>query len=89
MKVIRHTKQFEKDIKRMRKSGKKIDKLKDAMRLIASEEQMPIKYKNHQLSGEFEDCMECHIEPDWLLVYKIFPNHILFERTGTHSQLFE
>ena len=86
---IKSTKTFEKDVKRSEKRGKDLVKLKEAMRLLAEEKQLPPKYKDHPLSGNYVNRRECHIEPDWLLIYKKEPIVIIFERTGTHSDLFK
>ncbi len=80
---------FEKDVKLSKKRGKDLEKLKDVMCLLAEEKQLPPKYKDHPLSGNYVNRRECHIEPDWLLIYKMEPGLIIFERTGTHSDLFK
>lgn len=80
---------FEKDVKLSKKRGKDLEKLKDVMRLLAEEKQLPPKYNDHPLSGNYINRRECHIEPDWLLIYKKEHNIIIFERTGTHSDLFK
>lgn len=87
-----YTKQFRKDIKRIEKSGiKGIEKLKTAIRLLSDEETLALLYRDHALRGNFKDRRECHIEPNWLLVYKIDSKNktIIFERTGSHSDIFE
>jgi mRNA interferase YafQ len=86
------TKQFRKDIKRIEASGRhKMEKLKTTMRTLVDEKILSKTYRDHKLSGYFKDRRECHIEPDWLLVYKIDrkENAIVFERTGSHADLFE
>lgn len=55
---------------------------------LINEEVLDVKYKDHPLKGEYSDFRECHIEPDWLLLYKIENNYIIFTRTGSHSELF-
>ena len=59
------------------------------MDLLEREAALPEKYKDHKLQGNFEGCRECHLEPDWLLVYRVLSDEVLFERTGTHSDLFK
>ena len=87
-----YTKQFRKDLKRIEKSGiKDIEKLKTAIRLLIDKETLALSYRDHALMGNFRDRRECHIEPDWLLVYKIDSKNktIIFERTGSHADIFE
>jgi mRNA interferase YafQ len=87
-----YTKQFKKDIKRIEKSGNKdIEKLKAVIRALIDEKQLKPLYRDHSLIGNFKDRRECHIESDWLLVYKVNKKEktIIFERTGSHSDIFE
>lgn len=87
-----YTKQFNKDIKRIKKSGNKdIEKIKTIIRLLIDEKTLAFSYRDHQLKGDFKDRRGCHIEPDWLLVYKIDRKNreIVFERTGSHADIFE
>jgi len=84
--------QFKKDFKKLAKSGRHdIEKLKIVASLLINEQPLPIRNRDHALSGNFKERRECHIEPDWLLIYKIDHNsgEIIFERTGSHSELFE
>ncbi len=84
-----YTKQFEKDLKKAKKAGKDIDKLKKIFKTLLSEEDLKPKYKDHKLIGNYKNRRECHISPDWLLIYKIEDDCITFERTGSHSNLFK
>ncbi len=82
---------FKKDYKLAKKRGKNISKLKTVIEIIAEGKKLPEKYKDHQLKGsEYKGCRECHIEPDWLLVYRIINQELILELlyTGTHSDLF-
>jgi len=81
-------KQFKKDVKKLKKQGKKISELKKIIELLAENKLIPRKYLNHPLKGHFSDCMGCHIEPNWLLIYSKRKNEIIFIRTGSHSELF-
>ncbi len=82
------TKQFAKDIKRARRRGKNLEKYKIIARtLIAGEPLDPI-HREHRLIGNYVGRRECHIESDWLLVFKVDESRIIFERMGTHSDLF-
>ena len=83
-----YTKQFEKDWKRLQKRGKSKEKLKKVLGLLINEEQLPQSCKDHRLIGNFKGRRECHIEPDWLLIYKITEAIIIFEITGSHADLF-
>jgi len=87
----RATKQFKKDYKKAKKQNKNLKKLEDIMAELEAERQMPLKFRDHLLAGKFEGSRECHIEPDWLLIYRIDKpeSEIIFERTGTHSDLFK
>jgi len=89
MRQTQNKKKFKKDIFRMERRGKDIQKLKIAMDMLLNEETLPYKYKNHKLIGNYQGCWECHIEPDWLMIYKIKNQIVIFERTGTHSDLFD
>lgn len=82
------SKQFVRDTKRMQRRQKDTLKLREVMRLLLLSEPLPLKYRDHRLSGEFIGARECHIEPDWLVIYRIEDDTIRFERTGSHSDLF-
>jgi len=75
-------------VKLAQKRGKNIEKLKKVIELLVNKEPMLPKYRDHSLIGNFVGRRECHIEPDWILIYKIDNNDIIFERTGSHSDLF-
>jgi mRNA interferase YafQ len=83
-----YARQFERDLKRMKKRRKNIDKLKIILRSLTKEEELDPIQRDHKLIGNWLGRRECHIESDWLLIYKIEDDHIVFERTGTHSDLF-
>jgi len=83
-----YTRQFERDIKRMKLRGKNHEKLKMIARSIISEEPLDPIHKDHKLIGNWQGRRECHIESDWLLIYKPEMGRVVFERTGTHSDLF-
>jgi mRNA interferase YafQ len=84
-----YTRQFERDIKLLKKRGKNLEKLKPVIRSLAAEEPLNAFHRDHKLVGNWQGRQECHIEPDWLLVYKLESDKIIFERTGTHSDLFQ
>ena len=82
-----YTNQFEKDLKKMLRRGKDAEKLKAVMSMLVDEIPLPQKYRDHVLLGNFKARRECHIEPDWLLMYRASEDKMIFERTGTHSDL--
>ncbi len=74
---------------RAKRRGKNLRKLDDIIVLLVQEKPLPIKNRDHQLKGKYYGRRECHIEPDWLLIYRKEGNKIILERTGSHSDLFE
>ena len=84
-----YTKQFGKDVKRCQRRGKNFEKLKIIVRTLLSGVQLDPLHRDHKLTGNYVGRRECHIESDWLLVYKIDGENIIFERLGTHSDLFK
>jgi mRNA interferase YafQ len=89
MRSIRRDSQFKKDVKRAFKRNKDIRRLKKIINLLVKAEKIPLENRDHQLKGTLKDCRECHIEPDWLLIYRIEGSELCLIRTGTHSDLFE
>jgi mRNA interferase YafQ len=79
---------FTKDSKKAFKRSKKVSKLKNVIELIASGNELPAKYRNHKLVGNWTPKWECHIEPDWLLIYEVVDGDLILYRTGSHSDLF-
>lgn len=90
---IQITSRFKSDYKKIRKQGKDINKLISVLETLANGLELEEQYKNHKLIDDkiFKDCYECHITPDWLLVYKIQDNELvlLLFATGSHSELFK
>ncbi len=82
------TKQFEKDLKLSKKRGKDLNKIFYIIEKLINQEKLLPKYRDHTLTGNYINRRECHIEPDWLLIYKKENTQIIFERTGTHADLF-
>ena len=90
MLIIKTTNKFEKDYKRIIKSGQKdIQKLQNIIRKLENQEKLDPINKNHKLTGNWKDHLECHIEPDWLLIYKTDNQYLILVRTGSHSELFK
>ena len=85
--IYRNT--FEKDVKRVKTRGKDLAKLRQIIQYIVEEKELPHKVHDHQLIGDFIGRRECHIESDGLLIYKMEPERVILERTGTHSDLFK
>lgn len=84
------TNQFKKDLKLARKQGKSEDRLWEVVEMLANDEELDPKYKDHSLTGNYAGYRECHVLPDWLLVYKKAANVLvlLLYRLGSHSELF-
>ena len=87
---IRFTNRFKKDIKLATKQGKDLDKLFDIIEKLAQGETIEAKYRDYSLIGDYKGTRECHIEPDWLLIYEIFEDILVLslQRIGSHSDLF-
>jgi mRNA interferase YafQ len=85
---VSQTNQFKKDIKRLQKRGKNIVKLKSVIDLLIAKQPLPPKNRDYPSMGNRAGHRDCHIEPDWLLIYKLLEDEIRLERTGTHSDLF-
>ncbi|MEK7242673.1 MAG: type II toxin-antitoxin system YafQ family toxin [Thermodesulfobacteriota bacterium] len=88
MKTPIYTNRFAKDLKLMTKRGRDPENIKAVMRNLIEERSLDRKFRDHVLIGNFKDRRECHIEPEWLLIYRIEESAIIFERTGTHTDLF-
>lgn len=90
---IKFTSSFKKSLKKVLKQGKEFKKIKTIIVKLANKEELEIKYKNHELTDnkKFKNCKECHVEPDWLLVYKYYENDLilLLVETGNHSEIFK
>ncbi len=88
--VLKKTSQFKVSFKLAKKRGLDISLLEDVVNKLMTDKPLEEKYHNHQLVGNFKDVWECHIQPDWLLVYRVDGEELLLflSRTGTHSDLF-
>jgi len=85
---IYYTTQFKKDYKRIKKQNKNLDKLSIVIELLFTGKMLDEKYRDHQLSGKWKGHRDCHIEPDWILIYRLTFDSLYLERTGSHSDLF-
>ncbi len=90
MLTIKYQAAFKRDYKRIKKRGYDLRLLEDVIALLAQEQELPPAYRDHALTGDYSGCRECHIAPDWLLVYEVLQDELLLylTRTGTHSDLF-
>lgn len=82
------TTQFKKDLWKQVKRGKDPEKVLEIVRILLDGKELPEKYKDHALRGRWLNRRDCHVEPDWILIYRITPEELRLERTGTHSDLF-
>lgn len=90
MYIVKTTRQFDKEVKLCKKRGYDLSKLEEVVSILEKTGTLPQKYKPHKLSGNYEDCWECHIKGNWLLIWLQNDNELtlLFINTGTHSDLF-
>ena len=88
MKSFRLAARYARDYKRIAKRGYDLDKLDVVLDLLAAAATLPPARRDHPLKGEWKDHRECHIEPDWLLIYRTTDDEVLLARTGTHADLF-
>ena len=90
MYTVKFNNKFKKSYKLMIKRGKDISLLDYVVNTLMSGKQLSEKYRDHELTGTWKGYRECHIEPDWLLIYKVYSDRLVLEliRTGTHSDLF-
>lgn len=88
---VKWSSRFKKDYKKMMRQGKAINKLDEAIRKLAFGEPLPESMRDHALTGNWDQHRECHLAPDWLLIYQIYENVLILEltRTGSHADLFE
>jgi mRNA interferase YafQ len=89
VKSFARTNQFKKDYKKAKKRGRDVSKLLEMVTRLASGEKLESRFKDHAHGGEYSDCRECHIESDWLLIYRLSEEEIVLIRTGSHADLFE
>ena len=89
MKQVSQTTQFSRDVKRMRKRGKNLAKLKTIVKHLAEGKPLHPKHRDHALIGQWKPARDCHVEPDWILIYTADEESLRLERTGTHPDLFK
>jgi mRNA interferase YafQ len=83
------TGKFRKELRLMEKRGKDLGKIREIIHKLLHQKPLEPKHRDHNLVGPYVGCRECHVEPDWLMIYSVSGDWIRFERTGTHSDLFE
>ena len=88
MKTIQRTSQFRRDVKRMGRRAADFSISKEIIRKLATGETLETRYRDHRLVGQYKGTRECHIEPDWLLIYESTEAELVLIRTGTHADLF-
>ena len=88
MKPVSRTSQFGRDVRRMQRQGKDLEKLKRVLESLVKGERLAPQYRDHVLVGQYKGTRECHFEPDWLLIYELAESEIVLIRTGSHSDLF-
>jgi mRNA interferase YafQ len=86
---IHYTTQFKKDYKRIKKQKKDPELLKDVIEKLFAGEKLESRYRDHRLSGNWKGHRDCHIESDWILIYRMEDENLILERTGSHSELFK
>ena len=79
---------FEKDLRRAKKQGRDLDKLETIVDLLQSQEELPARCRAHRLHGEWSGHWDCHVGPDWVLLYRVTESELDLVRTGSHSELF-
>ena len=89
MKRVSQTTQFSRDVKKMRKRGKNLAKLQGVVKQLALGKPLLDKHRDHALVGHWQPSRDCHVEPDWILIYTADEETLRLERTGTHSDLFK
>lgn len=88
MRQIEYSGQFKRDLKRLKKRGKDLHKISTPMKLLIEGDDLLEIFLDHPLKGNWKGCRDLHIQPDWILIYRLIGNLIRFERTGSHSDLF-
>lgn len=88
MRQVEYSGQFKRDLKRLKKRAKDMHKIRRAMELLIEGDDLPEILLDHSLKGNWKGCRDLHIQPDWILIYRLVGNLVRFERTGSHSDLF-
>ncbi len=86
--ILKATSEFQRGLKRMEKRGKRLEKLHAVIELLQTHQALPRTQKDHALTGDRKDWRDCHVEPDWILIYKREGGTLILGETGTHADLF-
>jgi mRNA interferase YafQ len=86
--IIRQSTQFRRDVKRLLRGGVDLSKLEDVVTVLVNQQTLEVRFRDHPLIGNWKGHRECHIQPDWLLVYRVKDQELQLVRTGSHSELF-
>lgn len=89
MRSATYSGQFRRDVKRLEKRGRDLEKLKRLIELLLEGEPLPAQYRDHPLKHQWTGYRDAHVEPDWVLIYSVTGGGVHLERTGTHEELFE
>ena len=89
MKQLQQTNKFEKDLSRMKRRGVDLDILETIVLALLQGNPLALRHRDHALTGDWKLHRECHLAPDWLLIYKSTQEFVRLERTGSHSDLFK
>jgi mRNA interferase YafQ len=87
--VVAATIRFERDVERLRKRGLDLTRLRAVIDILCARRPLPASYRDHGLTGEWAGCRDCHVAPDWVLIYERGAGVLTLHRTGTHADLFE
>lgn len=86
--LLHTTTAFERDLRRVEKQGKDLDKLEAVVDLLQAQKPLPARCRPHPLRGDWSEHWDCHVEPDWLLLYRVTATQLILVRTGSHAELF-
>ena len=89
MRIPEYSTRFHRDVKLAQKRGKSMVKLRKLLELLIEDQPLPPRYRDHPLRNEWSSYRDAHIEPDWVLIYRVQGDVVRFERTGTHADLFD
>lgn len=88
LKAVNYTSRFKKDVEKAKKQNRNLEILQHVIELLYNNAPLPAKFKDHKLAGNYKGRRECHLEPDFLLIYFVSNEELYLERLGTHSELF-
>lgn len=86
--IIRQSTQFRRDIKRLSRQGADLSKIETVIKVLVTQEPLAERYRDHSLTGNWVGYRDCHVQPDWLLIYRVIDDELELTRTGSHAELF-